>query len=41
MARKCFIITVAAGDYIEIKEVQPAWATNPANVRRACSIYIE
>lgn len=34
-------ITVAAGDYIEIKEVQPAWATNPANVRRACAIYIE
>jgi hypothetical protein len=34
-------ITVAAGDYIEIKEVQPAWGTNPANVRRACAIYIE
>jgi hypothetical protein len=34
-------IAVVAGDYIEIKEVQPAWATNPANVRRACSIYVE
>lgn len=34
-------IAVAAGDYIEIKEVCPTWATNPANVRRACSIYIE
>jgi hypothetical protein len=34
-------ISVAAGNYIEIKEVQPAWATNPANVRRACVVYIE
>lgn len=34
-------ITVAAGDYIEIKEVQPLWATNPANVRRACTVYVE
>jgi hypothetical protein len=34
-------ISVVAGDYIEIKEVQPAWGTNPANVRRTCNIYIE
>jgi hypothetical protein len=34
-------IAVVAGDYIEIKEVQPAWATNPANVRRSGIIYIE
>lgn len=34
-------IAVAQGDYVEIKEVCPTWATNPANVRRACSIYIE
>lgn len=30
-----------AGDYIEIKEVQPTWATNPANIRRSAVIYIE
>jgi hypothetical protein len=34
-------IAVAAGDYIEIKEVCPTWATNPANVRRSCNIYVE
>jgi hypothetical protein len=34
-------ITVALGDYVEIKEIQPAWATNPANVRRSFIIYIE
>lgn len=34
-------IVVAAGDYIEIKEVQPAWGTNPANVTRTGVIYIE
>lgn len=34
-------ISVVAGDYIEIKEVQPAWGTNPANVKRACVIYLE
>jgi len=34
-------IPVVAGDYIEIKEVQPAWGTNPATVTRAGQIYIE
>ena len=34
-------ITVVAGNYIEIKEVQPAWATNPANIRRSGIIYVE
>ena len=34
-------IPVSQGDYIEIKEVQPSWTTNPANVRRNFMIYIE
>lgn len=34
-------ISVVAGDYIEIKEVFPAWATNPATVTRNGVIYIE
>lgn len=34
-------ISVVAGDYIEIKEVQPTWATNPATVTRTGQIYIE
>lgn len=34
-------IAVVAGDYIEIRKVQPTWATNPANVRRSGIIYIE
>jgi hypothetical protein len=34
-------ISVAAGNYIEIKEVFPAWATNPATVTRNGVIYIE
>lgn len=34
-------ISVAAGDYIEIKLVCPTWATNPAGVRFCGSIYIE
>jgi hypothetical protein len=34
-------IAVVAGDYIELKEIQPTWATNPANVRRSATIYIE
>jgi hypothetical protein len=34
-------IAVVAGDYIEIKEIQPAWATNPATVTRAGIIYLE
>jgi hypothetical protein len=34
-------IVVNQGDYIEIKETQPAWATNPANLRRSFVIYIE
>jgi len=33
-------IDVIAGDYIEIKEVCPTWATNPVNVRRSGTIYI-
>lgn len=34
-------IAVTQGHYIEIKEIQPAWATNPATVTRAAVIYIE
>lgn len=34
-------ITVAAGDYIEIKSTNPTWATNPANVRFGGEIFIE
>jgi hypothetical protein len=34
-------IAVVAGDYIELKEIQPTWATNPANVRRSAVIYVE
>ena len=34
-------IAVVAGDYIEIKEVCPTWATNPATVTRTGVIYIE
>lgn len=34
-------ITVAAGDFVEVKMVNPTWATNPANVRFAVTIYIE
>jgi hypothetical protein len=34
-------ISVVAGDYIEIKEVCPTWATNPATVTRTGTIYIE
>lgn len=34
-------IAVAQGDYIEIKMVCPAWATNPATVHLGGSIYIE
>jgi len=33
-------ITVAAGDYIEIKFTGPSWATNPTNVGVSVSIYI-
>jgi len=34
-------IAVAVGNYIEIKEVEPTWSTNPANIRRSGIIYIE
>jgi len=34
-------ITVAAGDYIEIKSVTPTWATNPAGVSQGGYLYIE
>ena len=34
-------IAVSQGDYIEIKSVNPTWATNPANVRFGGSIYID
>jgi photosystem II stability/assembly factor-like uncharacterized protein len=34
-------IVVYSGDYIEFKEIQPAWGTNPANVRRWGIVYIE
>ena len=34
-------LVVAQGNYIEIKEVCPTWATNPATVTRSAVIYIE
>lgn len=34
-------ITVSAGDYIEIKGVQPTWVTNPATTIYGGYIYIE
>jgi hypothetical protein len=34
-------ITVAVGDYIEFKCVQPTWATNPANVTYMGLFYVE
>lgn len=34
-------ISVAQGDRIEIKSVNPTWATNPANVRFGGVLYIE
>lgn len=34
-------IAVTAGDFIEIKSVNPTWATNPASVIWGGSIYIE
>lgn len=32
---------VAEGDYLEIKWVTPAWATNPTNIRGSAVVYIE
>lgn len=32
---------VTAGDYLEIKWVTPAWATNPTNIRGSAVVYIE
>jgi len=40
-ANDALSIAVVAGDYIEIKEIQPAWGTNPATVTRTGVIYIE
>jgi hypothetical protein len=34
-------IPVAPGDYIQIKSVSPAWATNPVNTAFGGYIYIE
>ena len=34
-------IAVVAGDYFEIKSIQPTWATNPANGWFSGSVYIE
>jgi hypothetical protein len=34
-------IAVAAGDYVEIKSVHPAWATNPVNATMGGHLYIE
>jgi hypothetical protein len=34
-------IPLAVGDFIEIKDVQPTWATNPATCIRGGYIYIE
>jgi len=40
-ANDALSIAVVAGNYIEIKEIQPAWATNPATVTRTGVVYIE
>ena len=34
-------VPVAQGDYVEIKEVFPAWATNPATVTRSFVFYVQ
>jgi hypothetical protein len=34
-------VTVAAGDYFEIKIVYPTWATNPANIRWSGVVFVE
>jgi hypothetical protein len=34
-------IPVAAGDYIQIKSVQPAWGINPDNTTFGGYVYIE
>lgn len=34
-------ISVAAGDYVEIKVVQPTWATNPTNVGWGGNVFVE
>ena len=34
-------VAVAAGDYVEIKWVTPAWVTNPTNLLLAGQLYIE
>jgi len=34
-------ITVSAGDYFEIKGVQPTWVTNPATTIYGGYVYIE
>jgi hypothetical protein len=39
-AKYDFNIPVVAGDYCEIKEIQPTWATNPAVGTRAGVIYV-
>ncbi len=33
--------TVSAGDYINVKIVNPTWATNPTTVKYSVSVYIE
>lgn len=33
-------IAVAAGDFIEIKSVNPTWATNPANVAFGGTVFV-
>jgi hypothetical protein len=40
-ANDALAIAVVAGDYIEIKEVCPTWATNPATVTRTGVIFIQ
>jgi hypothetical protein len=34
-------VTVAAGDYIEIKIVYPTWTTNPTAVRWSGVVFVE
>jgi hypothetical protein len=34
-------LAIGQGGYMEIKEVQPTWATNPANCRRNFILYVD
>jgi len=40
-ANDSLAIAVVAGDYIEIKEITPAWATNPTNISHMGVLFIQ